>query len=132
MKTRFKVIGVSVGVLALALGASAFQGTPATMWIYGWNGGPVWLRLGPTLPITNGQIDVVLPPTTARRVNVAVAYEVAAKGWKLPANASNLTVYVNGLRYSPANYKVAAGLMTANFGNLLPEHEVVIDYDELR
>jgi hypothetical protein len=115
--------------LLMACGATA-QG-PAVTWIYVWlNGRADWFTLGPTLKVTNKQLDVSLPPAKVRRYDVALVYDPAKNGWPLPAGATNLVVIVGGLRYSPSNYTIAAGVLVAKFSNMDPSLEVLIDYDE--
>ncbi len=127
---KVKYILLSLAAVCVAV---AWQGS-SPVWMYGWNGGPLWMRLGPTLAVTNGQMDIVLPPVVSapvRRRDVLLAYDAVAKGWKIPAGATNLEIHVNGIRYRSANYTISnAGVLAATFGNMLPEHEVTIDYDE--
>lgn len=118
-------------LLVAAMAAGAWQTTP--QWIYGWNGAPIWLRLGPTLVLTNGQLDVSLPGISAplpRKYGAVLTYDATKKAWPLPnTQAESIAVYVNGVRYSAVNYTISGGLLVAKGPNMAPEHEVMIDYD---
>lgn len=99
---------------------------------------PVWTgrsytfpRLGPTLTIANGQLDVVQTSAKVRRYGVVLAYNTATISWTVPATAANIVVYCNGLRYTVAiDYTVTATGIKATGENMLPEYLVTADYDE--
>ncbi len=130
---RFIVVGLILAAASLVWAFSP-QGAPATVIVYAVDlstGRVTWLRLGPTLSISNGQIDAVLPPVRARRYRVRLAYDATARGWKLPAGVANVAIYVNGVGYDSEDFTVTGDLVTAKFPNsMLPEHKVTADFDQ--
>jgi hypothetical protein len=115
--------------LALAVMIAAQSGSPLLIPV--WAGARyVFAKLGPTLVLNGNQLDVLLPPASVRRRDVFLTYDTAAAGWKLPAGATNVVIYVNGLRYRQGyDYVITAGVVKAQFDNMLPEHQVTCDYD---
>lgn len=121
--------------LILAAAMVAWQTTPpAPTWVSVWNGRIGWLRLGPTLSVSNGQIDVALPPVTVRKYRVKLAYDAAAGGWRLPAGAANVAVYCNGLAYDAEDFSIVAGVVVPKVSgatsNMQVDFKVSADYDE--
>jgi hypothetical protein len=116
-------------VLAVAIAAQ--YGSPPLV--------PVWIgsryifpKLGPTLVLntTTNQLDALLPPIPVRKYDVLLTYETAPAGWRMPAGATNLVIFVNGLRYRAGyDYVITAGVIKAQYDNMLPEHQVTCDYD---
>ena len=123
--------GIVLVVLCLALTAliAAQSGSPLLLPV--WTGARyVFAKLGPTLVLNGNQLDVLLPPTPVRRQDVLLAYDTTAAGWKLPAGATNVAVYVNGLRYRQGyDYVITSGVIKAQFDNMIPEHQVTCDFD---
>ncbi|MBI1872441.1 MAG: hypothetical protein HYS05_00970, partial [Acidobacteria bacterium] len=57
-------------------------------------------------------------------------YDANAAGWKVPAGATNIVVYVNGLRYHQGlDFVITSGVIKNQFDNMIPEHLVTCDYD---
>ncbi|MBI4910991.1 MAG: hypothetical protein HY820_45695 [Acidobacteria bacterium] len=123
--------GIVLVILCLALAALIAAQTGSPLLLPVWNGARyVFAKLGPTLVLNGNQLDVLLPPTPVRRVDVLLIYDTTVAGWKLPAGATNIAVYVNGLRYRQGNdYVVTAGVIKAQFDNMLPEFQVTCDFD---
>jgi len=123
--------GIVLVVLCLALTAliAAQSGSPLLIPV--WTGARyVFAKLGPTLVLNGNQLDVLLPPTPVRRQDVLLVYDTTAGGWKVPAGATNLSVYVNGLRYRQGyDYLITSGVIKAQFDNMIPEHQVTCDFD---
>ncbi|MBI4904404.1 MAG: hypothetical protein HY820_12255 [Acidobacteria bacterium] len=123
--------GIVLVVLCLALAAliAAQSGSPLLIPV--WTGARyVFAKLGPTLVLNGNQLDVLLPPTPVRRQDVLLVYDTAAGGWKVPAGATNIVVYVNGLRYRQGyDYVITSGVIKAQFDNMIPEHQVTCDFD---
>jgi len=123
--------GIVLVILCLALAAfiAAQSGSPLLVPV--WTGARyVFAKLGPTLVLNGNQLDVLLPPTPLRRRDVLLVYDTTAGGWKLPAGASNVTVYVNGLRYRQGyDYTITSGVIKAQFDNMLPEFQITCDFD---
>jgi len=94
-----------------------------------WTGqGYSFVRLGPSLAVVAGELNAT---TKARRYGVILPYDATAKGWRVPASASNVCVWVNEMRRVPAGGGVVAGGTILNEGpDLQPSYFVFIDYDE--
>ena len=120
-----------LAVLCLALTAliAAQSGSPLLIPV--WTGARyVFAKLGPTLVLNSNQLDVLLPPTPVQHHDVLLVYDTTVAGWKLPAGATNVAVYVNGLRYRQGgDYVITNGVIKAQFGNMLPEHQVTCDFE---
>jgi hypothetical protein len=69
--------------------------------------------------------------TVKTRIYNARLLRVATNAWQIPSTATNVCVYVNGLRYRPGgDYSIAAGKVTA-LANTMPADALVIaDYDQ--
>lgn len=102
-------------ILASAF-AVATLGAQATIWqLPLWNGRhyefPV---LGPSFVIKDGVLDVLPPPPAPKRVyGECLTYDAATTSWgTIPANATNLAIFFNGLRHSGKEFTIAAGRFT--------------------
>jgi hypothetical protein len=115
--------------LALAVMIAAQSGSPLLVPI--WAGTRyVFAKLGPTLVLNGGQLDVLLPPGAVHKRDVLLTYDTAAAGWKLPAGATNVVVYVNGLRYHQGtDFTITSGVIKNQFDNMAPDMLVTCDYD---
>ena len=95
-----------------------------------------WVKIGTTLAITNGVLDVVpvAPPKPTRLYGVSLTagangtYTISTAS----ATLSNVVVYVNGLRYhSPKDYTISGAVITptppATNWPTIPD--VFVDYD---
>jgi hypothetical protein len=123
--------------LLTAVGLVAQNGYQLPVWL----GKPAWVKLGPTLSLINGQLDVVSQPAVAKQriYDQALIYDPIVLGWPLPANANlaNFVVRVNGLGYArgKGNWEVTKPNLTGPAvikplaDNMKPDFEVVIDYD---
>lgn len=92
----------------------------------------IFPKLGRSMVLntTTNQLDALVPPIPVRKYDVLLTYDTTVAGWKMPAGATNLVIYVNGLRYrSGYDYVIAAGVIKAQYDNMLPEHQVTCDYD---
>jgi hypothetical protein len=98
-----------------------------------WNGKTyVWHSLGPGLTIKSGVLDA-LPqpaPTVPRRVyGTALTPPTNGTGYALPAGASNVAVWRNGIRQEAgADYQILSGALVP----LVPwsaDGRVLVDYD---
>lgn len=123
--------GIVLVVLCLALAALIAGQSGSPLLIPVWTGARyAFAKLGPTLVLNGNQLDVLLPPVPVRRQDVLLVYDTPAGGWKLPAGASNVAVYVNGLRYRQGyDYVITSGVIKAQFDNMIPEHQVTCDFD---
>ena len=123
--------GIMLCVLFLALAAliAAQSGSPLLIPV--WTGARyVFAKLGPTLVLNSNQLDVLLPPTPVQHHDVLLVYDTTVAGWKLPAGATNVAVYVNGLRYRQGgDYVITNGVIKPQFDNMLPEHQVTCDFE---
>jgi hypothetical protein len=117
-------------LLAGAIGASA-QTPPASVWVSIYVEGVriMWYRLGPTLQVANGQIDVALPPAPVRVTGAVLSWDANAKGWRIPADATQVKLFVNGLRFSAADFSLTGGLIQAKADNMQPGFVVIADYE---
>lgn len=92
------------------------------------------LKLGPLFVIdtTNGILNVNVPTNTAPKEVVNVQLARSGDGtYMVPAGATNVKVFVNGIRYQPGgNYTLAGDKITpiVAAGNWPAGAEVVIDY----
>lgn len=126
---RAIVLAVLCLVLAVAI-ADQYASPPLV---------PVWVatryifpKLGPTLVLntTTNQLDALVPLIPVRKYDVLLTYDTAIAGWRMPTGATNLVIYVNGLRYrSGYDYVIAAGVIKNQFDNMAPDHQVTCDYD---
>jgi hypothetical protein len=95
-----------------------------------------WVKIGNTLAVTNGVLDVVpvAPPKPTRLYGVSLTagangtYTISTAS----ATLSNVVVYVNGLRYhSPKDYTISGAVITptppATNWPTIPD--VFVDYD---
>ncbi|MCC6362143.1 MAG: hypothetical protein IT165_01385 [Bryobacterales bacterium] len=123
--------GIVLAVLCLAMAVmiAAQSGSPLVIPV--WTGARyVFARLGPSLVLNGNQLDILLPPVLVRHTDVLLVYDTAAAGWKLPATATNIAVYVNGLRYRQGyDYAITSGVVKAQFDNMLPDMQVTCDFD---
>jgi len=95
-----------------------------------------WVKIGTTLAVTNGTLDVVpvAPPKPTRVYGVALTAS-ATGTFIVPdtsATLANVVVYVNGLRYhSPKDYTISGAVITptppATNWPTIPD--VFVDYD---
>lgn len=90
------------------------------------------LRLSPlfTIDTANGILSVNVPASVREVVNVVLTRAVDGS-YAVPAGATNVKVFVNGLRYPPGiNYTLAGDKITPNSaaGNWPASAEVMIDY----
>jgi hypothetical protein len=74
-------------------------------------------------------------PGVSRRYNVVLQYDATAAGWTLPAGASNVVAFANGLRYTPViDYLITGGVIkpvdTSATSNMQPGYLVVVDFDQ--
>ncbi len=121
-------------VVLLALASVAAVAQVATSYsVPVWTGTRyTWPTLGPGLVIANGVLDVlpVPPPAVKTRVHGAELAVVGTTVTPLPAGASNVAVYLNGLRQAVGSDYALMG------GNLVPlwpwppDSRVLIDYDQ--
>lgn len=132
--TVLVVVCLLLILAALALPALA-QTVPATSWIYGYVGNrAAWLRLDPAVFIVSGEVVSVkappAPPSAARVYGEKLAYDATVTGWKVPAGARNVEVFVNGLHYWPGvQYTLDAGTIKPLNTNMLSDFDVRINYD---
>jgi hypothetical protein len=124
-----RVIVLVVLCLTLAVMIAAQSGSPLLVPI--WAGTRyVFARLGPSLVLNGGQLDAVLPPLPVHKRDVLLTYDTNAAGWKLPVGATNVVVYVNGLRYHQGtDFVINAGVVKNQFDNMTPDMLVTCDYD---
>ena len=84
-----------------------------------------------TAVIIAGALAQTTVATTKRVYNVQLTYNATAKAWTIPTAASNLAIFVNGLRYFPGDdYTLAPGLVKAYRDNMPATARVVADYDK--
>lgn len=116
--------------------------TVSDLWLPIWNsavGRYQWKRLGSGFTISGDTINVTAQPS--RIYGVILTKSPTAMTYPLPvATASNVVVYVNGLRYvSPQDYTITAGVVTpactpgatdCNWPPVTAMPQVVADYDK--
>lgn len=131
MKTRMLV----TALVCLIVSAALLAQTATINWVYGYAGSrAVWWQLGPSFVVTGNVIDVKAPPpppSVVRVIGEKIAYDTAAAGWKVPAGAKNLEVWVNGLHYWPVtDYTDNGGVLKAAGASMLPEFDVRFSYEK--
>ena len=117
-----------------ATGAAGLPGPAGAAGIAGPAGppGPTGAA-GPQGPA--GQQGPAGPPGTApaRHYSNLLTYSATAGGWPLPAGATNVAIYVNGLRYAipTQDYTITNNVVIPNAAgsNMLPGFSVLCDYD---
>ncbi len=135
-RSKLTALIAALGGLAvfngLAVSAHAQTAPPPAVFLYTFSNGRVgWPVLGPTFKITNGVVDVSLPQTATvtRKYDVVLVYDPVAAGWKVPAGATNVKAWVNGLNYSRDEYAISNAILKPVFGNMPADCKVIIDYD---
>lgn len=125
--------GIVLALLCLVLAAFVGAQSASPLLIPIWAGARyIFPKLGPTLVLntSSNQLDALVPPIPVRKYDVLLTYDTAAAGWRMPAGATNLVIFVNGLRYRAGyDYVITAGVIKAQYDNMLPEHQVTCDYD---
>ncbi len=117
--------------LILALLFASTLGAQTIWQIPLWNGQRYeWPTLGPSFVIVGGVVDVLpAPAVRVHRHSGTVILTATGGVYNIPAAATNLALYRNGLRQAPGiDYDLKAGVITTLFawgaGNL-----VVADYE---
>ena len=85
------------------------------------------LTLGPSLHVSAaGQLEA-----TRREYNRVLPYDPTTQTWTVPAGASNIVLYCNGLKYQPGIDYSIDGVTVAKLdgASMAPEHLVTADYD---
>jgi hypothetical protein len=116
------------------IGFAAVAQTASVRSIFSWDGTKQqWLTFGPTLTVSaTGQIDVAAAANKpkVRIYDMPLAYDATAKTWIVPASASALVIYVNGIRYRPTkDYILSVGKLAAVADNMAATDAVTADYD---
>lgn len=127
MKFKYILIG-----LAIVTSLVGYQITNLQIPI--WTGSHyVWIRLGPTLVVQNGTLDVLPGPPLPKRTFNLVLSRNQDGTYTIPSGATNIVVY-QGIRYSPGfEYEIKGNLIVPliptwpNWGSDGPR--VIIDYD---
>lgn len=121
-------LGILFGaLLAAALPAGAQQ---SIQQIPVWTGKAYsWFTVGKSFTLANGVIDVLPQPVKSRSYDVQLTPN-AAGAFPLPAGASNVIVFRNGLRqHRTVDYDIANGVITPS--EAWPaDHQVTADYDQ--
>jgi hypothetical protein len=125
----------AIAIILACAAIGAIAQTNATNWIYGYAGNrATWWVLGPSFVVSGNTIDVrpapAPPVLPVRVIGEKLAYDTAAAGWRIPAGAVNVELYVNGLHYwQGPDYTVDAGVIKAISTNLMPEFDVRVSYE---
>lgn len=126
--------GIVLALLCLVFAVIILAQTGSPLLVPIWAGSRyVFAKLGPTLVFNtnNNQLDALLPAVPVRKYDVLLTYDTNAAGWRMPAvGASNLVIYVNGLRYRAGyDWTISNGVIKNQYDNMIPEHQVTCDYD---
>lgn len=94
----------------------------------------VWYRLGSSFVRENGTLEINVPAQPKpRSVGVKLTWDAAASGYRLPAGARNVEMWVNGLHYwAPVDYTLQGDLVIpGTAGNWPPpgDAEVFVNFD---
>jgi hypothetical protein len=102
---------------------------------------PVWdgrqytfPRLGSGFVVANGTISVTPSEVPQRKYGQILPFDASQSAWVLPASATNIVVFVNGLRYTSgvdysATTTTGAVFIRALGTNMTAADVVVVDYD---
>lgn len=134
MRSRRTTILVLAALLVAAAVLFGAQAT-GTLEIPLWNGRSyTWANLGPTLAVgPDGALNAIIPPAPAipaRHWDVQLT--AAADGtYPLPAGASNVTVWRNGLRqHASIDYAVSSNAIAPAYPWTAATDLVIADYDQ--
>jgi hypothetical protein len=89
-----------------------------------------WITLGPSLVVAGGKIDAVIPPGTASKRVYGTVLTLSGGNYPLPAGATNVAVWLNGIRQAPGvDYQILAGVVAPLTPWPAPPNIVLVDYD---
>lgn len=124
---------IAVLAVLISAGLQAQIISQALIWTIPPTGRPYyqWVTLGPTLAVAGGKIDAIIPPGTVPRVRIySTILTLSGGNYPLPAGASNVACWLNGIRQAPGvDYQILAGVVAPLTPWPAPPNIVLVDYD---
>jgi hypothetical protein len=117
----------------LSAGLQAQTITQALIWTIPPVGRPYyqWVNLGPTLVVSGGKLDAIIPPGTIPKVRVySTILTLSGGNYPLPTGATNVACWLNGIRQAPGvDYQILSGVIAPLTPWPAPPNIVLVDYD---